>query len=110
MQQLMGLGICYSFTYIHKQNLPFNFLHVYFEKYTFKKCVNGNMLISNKHVHGHKNMRFLYLFQDRKLLLALMEVIAKPQIYFQYANVTDTIMPPAFIKFLTKKVMRFFST
>lgn len=50
------------------------------------------------------------VLKDRKLLLALMEVIAKPQIYFQYANVTDTIMPPSFIKFLTKKVMRFFST
>lgn len=49
-------------------------------------------------------------FQDRKLLNALMEVIAQPLNYFKYANVSHTLMPQSLIRLLTSKVRRFFSS
>ncbi|KAL3842048.1 hypothetical protein ACJMK2_020113 [Sinanodonta woodiana] len=50
------------------------------------------------------------ILKDRKLLNALMEVIAQPYIYFKYVNVSKTMIPHSFIKLLTPKVRRFFST
>ncbi|VDI62204.1 signal peptide, CUB and EGF-like domain-containing protein 3 isoform X1 [Mytilus galloprovincialis] len=57
----------------------------------------------NSYQHQH-------ILKDRKLLNALMEVIAQPLNYFKYANVSHTLMPQSFIKLLTSKVRRFFSS
>lgn len=48
------------------------------------------------------------VLKDRKLLNALMEVIAQPYNYFKYANISRTIIPHSFIKLVRKKVIRFF--
>ncbi|KAK3102414.1 hypothetical protein FSP39_011233 [Pinctada imbricata] len=50
------------------------------------------------------------ILKDRKLLSILMEVIAQPYNYFNYANVSRTMMPESFINLLTSKVTGFFST
>ena len=54
----------------------------------------------------HQHQRIL---QDRILLSALLEVIAQPYNYFKYANVSSSMFPESFIKFLTPKVRRFFT-
>ncbi|ELU05576.1 hypothetical protein CAPTEDRAFT_195741 [Capitella teleta] len=48
------------------------------------------------------------VLKDRKLLSALLEVIAQPYNYFQYANVSHSMFPESFIKLLRNKVLRFF--
>ncbi|XP_050411230.1 signal peptide, CUB and EGF-like domain-containing protein 1 isoform X2 [Patella vulgata] len=50
------------------------------------------------------------IFKDRKLLNALLEVIAQPYNYLKYANVSHTMFPQSFFRLLTPKVRRFFST
>ena len=50
----------------------------------------------------------VYLSQDKKLLSALLEVIAQPYNYFKYANASQTMFPDSFIRLLRNKVMRFF--
>ncbi|CAG5126622.1 unnamed protein product, partial [Candidula unifasciata] len=50
------------------------------------------------------------IFKDRQLLTALLEVIATPNTYLKYANVSHTMFPPSFFKLLTPKVRRFFQT
>lgn len=54
----------------------------------------------------HQHQRIL---QDRRLLSALLEVIAQPYNYFKYANVSSSMFPESFIKLLTPKVRRFFT-
>ena len=54
----------------------------------------------------HQHQRVL---QDRRLLSALLEVIAQPYNYFKYANVSSSMFPESFIKLLTPKVRRFFT-
>ena len=51
---------------------------------------------------------FFLFFQDRKLLAALLEVIAQPYNYFNYANQSRSMFPESFIRLLTSKVRRFF--
>lgn len=50
------------------------------------------------------------VLRDRKLLNALMEVIAQPYNYFKYANISKTIIPQSFIRLLRRKVVHFFRT
>ncbi|XP_071100051.1 signal peptide, CUB and EGF-like domain-containing protein 1 isoform X2 [Haliotis cracherodii] len=50
------------------------------------------------------------IFKDRKLLNALLEVIAQPYNYLKYANVSHTMFPQSFFRLLTPKVRRFFNT
>lgn len=50
-----------------------------------------------------------FKFQDRKLLSSLLEVIAEPYKYFQYANSSSTMFPDSFIRLLRNKVLRFFT-
>jgi signal peptide, CUB and EGF-like domain-containing protein 1/3 len=47
--------------------------------------------------------------QDRKLLDALMEVIAQPFNYYKYANEQNKMFPASFIRLMTPKVRKFFS-
>ena len=54
----------------------------------------------------HKHQKIL---QDRRLLDALLEVIAQPYNYFKYANMSSSMFPESFIKLLTPKVRRFFT-
>ncbi|XP_013414319.1 signal peptide, CUB and EGF-like domain-containing protein 1 isoform X2 [Lingula anatina] len=53
--------------------------------------------------HQHREV-----LKDRKLLSALLEVIATPYNYFKYANVSGSMFPASFIKLLTPKVTNFF--
>lgn len=48
------------------------------------------------------------VLKDKKLLSALLEVIAQPYNYFKYANVSQTMFPDSFIRLLRSKVMKFF--
>lgn len=54
--------------------------------------------------HHHKS-----ILQDRKLLGALLDVIAQPYNYYKYANVSKTMFPSTFIKLLKSKVRKFFT-
>ncbi|XP_064599589.1 signal peptide, CUB and EGF-like domain-containing protein 1 isoform X2 [Liolophura sinensis] len=53
--------------------------------------------------HQHRE-----ILKDRKLLAALLEVIAMPYNYFKYVNVSRTMVPRSFIRLLTPKVRKFF--
>ncbi|KAK7486426.1 hypothetical protein BaRGS_00022350 [Batillaria attramentaria] len=48
------------------------------------------------------------IFKDRELLHGLLEVIATPYHYLKYANVSRSMFPHSFIRFLTPKVRKFF--
>ncbi|KAF4517156.1 hypothetical protein B566_EDAN006455, partial [Ephemera danica] len=54
--------------------------------------------------HNHRE-----ILKDRKLLDALMEVIAQPINYYKYANEQRNMFPGSFIRLMTPKVRRFFS-
>jgi len=46
--------------------------------------------------------------QDSRLLSALLEVIEQPERYFKYADNTEAMFPPSFIRLLRAKVIQFF--
>ncbi|KAL8565421.1 hypothetical protein ACOMHN_029114 [Nucella lapillus] len=48
------------------------------------------------------------IFKNRQLLHALLEVIATPYNYLKYANVSRSMFPDSFFRFLTPKVRDFF--
>lgn len=50
------------------------------------------------------------VLKDRKVLHVLMDIVSMPPHYYKYANMTDTSMPPSFVKLITRKVFRFFQT
>lgn len=49
------------------------------------------------------------ILKDRKLLTALMDVIAHPINYYKYANISRAWFPDSFIRFIMSKVKVFFS-
>ena len=53
------------------------------------------------------NSAFVLGFQNRKLLTAMIEVIARPQKYFQYHNQTRDRLPASFVNLLEDKVLNF---
>ncbi|XP_046395784.1 signal peptide, CUB and EGF-like domain-containing protein 2 [Ischnura elegans] len=57
----------------------------------------------------YASVSHLRILQDRKLLMALMEVIAQPINYYKYANDQRKILPSSFIRLMTPKVRKFFS-
>ncbi|XP_071450823.1 signal peptide, CUB and EGF-like domain-containing protein 2 [Hetaerina americana] len=57
----------------------------------------------------YASVSHLRILQDRKLLMALMEVIAQPINYYKYANDQRKILPGSFIRLMTPKVRKFFS-
>ena len=65
------------------------------------------------HLNGSEYRNFTILlfhpFQDRKLLGALLDVIAQPYNYYKYANVSRTMFPSSFIRLLRSKVRQFFT-
>ncbi|XP_063880102.1 signal peptide, CUB and EGF-like domain-containing protein 1 isoform X2 [Scylla paramamosain] len=66
-----------------------------------KNIVRDDRLYS---LHNHQN-----ILKDRELLPRLLEVVAEPIKYYEYANEKDKLFPSSFIKLLTPKVRRFFS-
>ncbi|XP_042211424.1 signal peptide, CUB and EGF-like domain-containing protein 1 isoform X2 [Homarus americanus] len=66
-----------------------------------KTIVRDNKLYS---LHNH-----LAILRDRELLPRLLEVVAEPIKYYEYAREKDKLFPSSFIKLLTPKVRRFFS-
>ncbi|KAK8734860.1 hypothetical protein OTU49_005696 [Cherax quadricarinatus] len=63
--------------------------------------VKDNRLYS---LHNH-----LAILRDRELLPRLLEVVAEPIKYYEYAREKDKLFPSSFIRLLTPKVRRFFS-
>lgn len=51
----------------------------------------------------------LEILQDKKILRALMEVIAQPINYYKYESEKRKMLPSSFIRFMTPKVRKFFS-
>ncbi|XP_068245838.1 signal peptide, CUB and EGF-like domain-containing protein 1 isoform X4 [Palaemon carinicauda] len=49
------------------------------------------------------------ILRDRELLPKLLEVVAEPIKYYEYAREKDKLFPSSFIRLLTPKVRRFFS-
>nr|XP_045607843.1 signal peptide, CUB and EGF-like domain-containing protein 1 [Procambarus clarkii] len=66
-----------------------------------KTIVRDNRLYS---LHNH-----LAILRDRELLPRLLEVVAEPIKYYEYATEKDKLFPSSFIRLLTPKVRRFFS-
>ncbi|XP_037787619.1 signal peptide, CUB and EGF-like domain-containing protein 1 [Penaeus monodon] len=63
--------------------------------------VKDNRLYS---LHNH-----LEILRDRELLPRLLEVVAEPIKYYEYAKKKEKLFPSSFIRLLTPKVRRFFS-
>ncbi|KAK7080014.1 Signal peptide, CUB [Halocaridina rubra] len=66
-----------------------------------ESIVRDNRLYS---LHNHLN-----ILRDRELLPKLLEVVAEPIKYYQYAKEKDKLFPSSFIRLLTPKVRRFFT-
>lgn len=66
-----------------------------------KTIVRDNRLYS---LHNH-----LDILRDRELLPRLLEVVAEPIKYYEYAREKEKLFPSSFIRLLTPKVRRFFS-
>ncbi|ESO97498.1 hypothetical protein LOTGIDRAFT_181491 [Lottia gigantea] len=65
-------------------------------------------IVQDKKLYNSKQHQ--QIFQDRKILKALLEVIAQPYNYLKYANVSHTMFPRSFFRLLKPKVRKFFST
>lgn len=66
-----------------------------------KNIVRDDRLYS---LHNHQ-----HILKDRELLPRLLEVVAEPIKYYEYATKKEKLFPSSFIKLLTPKVRRFFS-